>query len=309
MALSWFCRNGHTPMSLDVKTAVLRGKKMFRTVATWPPPEAGEPEDCVWVLEVPVYGLAEAPRKWYEALDEALLSLKMIRSKTEPTLYYCPTYPGQTLHWKQNPIKGIYLVHVDGILGGGSKEVHEKVTDRLKERFPFGDQENGAFKFTGIQIEEVDLGIKMHQKHYCQAMKEIPVDRDRGAEEPLTWKEQTAYRSLQGAEAWTAIRSQPDACGEVSIGASKNQGAQVQDLKELNKVMKYLKSTVETEVFLPRMHPYGDDATLHLRILCLCDAALMNASEGRSQGARIIWLAEDRECQKDPIKVHLLFWE
>lgn len=72
--------------------------------------------------------------------------------------------------------------------------------------------------------------------------------------------------------------------------------------------MKYLKSTVETELFLPRL-PEGNDETLKLRLLVLCDAALMNASEGRSQGARLIWLAEDKDCQKEPIKVHLIFWE
>ena len=78
---------------------------------------------------------------------------------------------------------------------------------QLKTCYPFGEDEKGTFKFTGIQQEQVKNGVMLHQHHYINALKEIPIDRDRSNDEPLAWKEQTAYRSLQGAEAWTAIRS------------------------------------------------------------------------------------------------------
>ncbi len=119
-------------------------------------------------------------------------------------------------------------------------------------------------------------------------MKEVPVGRDREEHSELDWKEQTAYRSLQGAQGWTANRSRPDASFDVSIAGSKNREAQVKDLKEMNKTVKYLKSTNTVQILFPRMQGFGDDLTLKLRWLALCDAALHNREEGRSQGARSI---------------------
>ena len=53
--------------------------KVTRMIATWPPPEAGEDEDTVWVLEVMAYGMAEAPQHWHKSIDHTLVGeLKMI---------------------------------------------------------------------------------------------------------------------------------------------------------------------------------------------------------------------------------------
>ena len=51
-----------------------------RMVATWPPPEAGEPEGTVWVLEVYAYGLAEAPKEWNATIHTFLISMNLARA-------------------------------------------------------------------------------------------------------------------------------------------------------------------------------------------------------------------------------------
>ena len=58
---SWCVRHGYDQFSLDIKTAFLRGEKVQRMIAVWPPAEADEEEDISWIFEVMAYGMAEAP--------------------------------------------------------------------------------------------------------------------------------------------------------------------------------------------------------------------------------------------------------
>jgi hypothetical protein len=151
-------------------------------------------------------------------------------------------------------------------------------------------------------------GIAIHEEAYVKGMKEVANDRDRAGDEPLQWKEQTAYRSWQGALSWSVQRSRPDANCEVNMAASKNIDANLQELRELNKILKYLKSTISTKIFYPMM-PGGSDEEKKFRLLGLSDAALMNAEDGKSQGGCLIWLCEDMDSQNRSIVAHLIHWD
>jgi hypothetical protein len=148
MMVSWCARNGYVPSTLDVKTAFLRGKKISRVVATWPPAEAEEEEGMVWVLEVTCYGLAEAPKAWNERINKTLVTdCDMKKSIMELTLYYLfdPS--------KEGALDGMILVHVDDLLLAGNERFRMTVLVPLKAAYPFGDEKIGDFKFTGIQTQ------------------------------------------------------------------------------------------------------------------------------------------------------------
>ena len=118
---SWCVRNGYQQFTLDIKTAFLRGEKVTRMIATWPPPEAGEDEDTVWVLEVMAYGMAEAPQYWHKSIDTTLVhDLKMEKSRYELVLY-------RWRNQKTGRIEGLLVLHIDDLLGGGSREFHAQV--------------------------------------------------------------------------------------------------------------------------------------------------------------------------------------
>ena len=56
--------------SIDIKRAFLQGNAIDRDVLIRPPDEAET--DKLWHLKKCVYGLADAPRKWYLTLKEKL---------------------------------------------------------------------------------------------------------------------------------------------------------------------------------------------------------------------------------------------
>lgn len=300
---SWCVRHGFEQFTLDIKTAFLRGEKVTRLIATWPPPEAEEEEDVVWVLEVMAYGMAEAPAHWHKSLDNTLVNdLKMQKSKCELVLYM---YRGP----KTNKVVGMLVIHIDDLLGGGDKGFHANVIGPLKKKYPFGSEDWRNFKFTGINCETVENGMRIDQKGYIKTMKEVPIPSDWADTDAMDWKHQTAHRSLQGTEMWVAARTRADSAYEASAGASKNNNGTIGDLRQLNKHPKHLKSTVETHLFFPELGPDGTDDQGKLRWLVLCDSALHNAEEGRSQRGILIWLTLDRSSDEKPVVAHLIYWE
>ena len=60
---------GWVPFCFDISTASLQGRQITRDVFLRPPPEIGEP-GMFMKLNKSIYGLVDAPSKWYEALNE-----------------------------------------------------------------------------------------------------------------------------------------------------------------------------------------------------------------------------------------------
>lgn len=298
---SWCTRTTYKQFCLDIKTAFLRGERVRRMIAMWPPPEAGVPEGTVWILEVYAYGLAEAQKEWNSALDKTIMKLGCRRSTRELVLYY---FKGQ----KTGRTIGVLILHIDDILGGGGTLFYVSVIEPLMKTYPFGEKQEVRFKFTGIGIEEVRGGCTISQKTYIQQLKSVPVDSSRRDEDDLDWYEQTGHRSLQGRESWVCVRTRADGAFEASAGASKNTAGKIADLRQLNRHLKYLKSTAETALVSPGLGEEGQDENQHLRWLVVCEIALLNIGKAKSQQGVLIWLTLDRETDAQPGPGHLLYW-
>ena len=90
---------GWVPHDIDVKTAILQGKELQRTVYLRPPKDLySRKRGTLRKLKKSVYGLGDAPKLWFESLTDHL--------KTTDALW-SPTYP-TFLWWK----------HADGRLRG-----------------------------------------------------------------------------------------------------------------------------------------------------------------------------------------------
>lgn len=199
------------------------------------------------------------------------------------------------------------VIHIDDILGAGNRSFVVKVVEPLLKRFPFGETLKAKFRFTGINMEYTERGLPLDQRHYVESMKEVPVSKESDSSNALDWYGQTGYRSLQGAEGWTANRTRADASYDVSAAATKMRTGTVGDLKELNKTLKYLKSTNQTKIFYPKFPKPAKEQKW--RLLGVCDSSLMNCEDGKSQRGVLIWIAEDRPSSTGPIVAHLIYWE
>ena len=108
MATTYICSQGWNVKSFDISAAFLQGEEIDRKVLLRPPPEA----NCkgLWLLHKSVYGLGDAPRKFYLKIRKELLSMGMEQSKADPALFF-----------KRNNGKtcGVVVAHVDDFYYGG----------------------------------------------------------------------------------------------------------------------------------------------------------------------------------------------
>ena len=75
------------PYSMDVKTAFLQGNSLERPLFVAPPKEAQCPENVIWQLLKPVYGLQDASKKWFLRVKDELESLGFKMCPFEPAMF------------------------------------------------------------------------------------------------------------------------------------------------------------------------------------------------------------------------------
>jgi len=66
-------------------------------------------------------------------------------------------------HYKGN-LSGIFMMHVDDFLWGGSDEFEAIVIFGLRKEFKVENQASGAFKYIGLEIGQTEEGITLHQE-------------------------------------------------------------------------------------------------------------------------------------------------
>ena len=120
----------------DVEGAFLQGEKLTRErgriFASLPRDGAGDiPNDAVIELTKCVYGLMDAPLKWWRSIASTLTQLGMKQSELDSCVFL----------WfdneNQDRLGGILALHVDDMLVGGNKNFQEKVLSQLKIKYPF----------------------------------------------------------------------------------------------------------------------------------------------------------------------------
>ncbi|CAL4174689.1 unnamed protein product, partial [Meganyctiphanes norvegica] len=87
---------------------------------------------------------------------------------SEPAMFYW---------YKGNKLCGIFVMHVDDFLWGGSIEFESSVIGNIKKEFKIGSQEAGAFKYVGLDIKQTNDGIVLGQSSYLETVENIPIER------------------------------------------------------------------------------------------------------------------------------------
>ena len=230
-------------------------------------------------MEIEQSGLADASRKWYLKLKEELIKLG-----GKPT-----ELDGGIFAWhKNNQLIGLTAVCVDDVIWGGSEEFLS-VISRLKEVFKIGAEHSDSFNYLGTTVnQKEDYSITIDQNKYVNDLNLISTDDTdvTNKQKRLNEKETKALRSAIGQLNWLAVISRPEISFLVSHTSSRIKSATVNDIIETNRVIKFVKTTPNF-ISIPRLNINS------LKIVTFSDAIYNNLGDGGSQGAHIIFLADD----------------
>ena len=264
--------------SIDVTRAFLQGEAIERTVYLKPPPEANT--NKLWRLKKCVYGLADAPRKWYLRLTQELKRLGCTQHKIDKGLF---------VYTLQDKLVSVLTCCVDDIAYGSTPVFCDNVLNTLQQTFDIGTFNSTAFKYVGISItQNTDFSISINQINYINTIQIIPISNTRRKEklEPVTESERKQLRCAIGQLNWAAGITRPDISFAVCRWSTQVNSAIVNDLIEANKLIKYIQTETLVITF-----PKLDLDSLHLTLYC--DASFKNLPDGGSQGGHIVFLCDD----------------
>ena len=257
-----------------------------------------------------LYGLHQSGREWNEAFNDWLLKQDFQRCATEPCLYF----------YERDGIIALVLIYVDDVLCATNSEAFKNDLFH-KMNMEYGIKDQGlAHSYLGIQIEQTDTGIKIHQTSYCnEVLKRFGFDqRERVSKIPMEVNAKFSatlhlndqenvtdddnestfnYRSAVGALMYLATSTRPDlafAVGYLSRFVSKPTRKHIGAIK---KVLKYLNGTHTNGIL------YQKPLTTHeskIKIDGYCDSDWGNDPDTRKSvtgfvflvaGGAISWMA------------------
>ena len=102
----------------------------------------------------------------------------------------------------------------------------------LKERFKFGREEEGDFRFVGLHVKQDKNSIVIDQDQYVDSLS-VPtlVGYDKADDQELLSKEdQGEFRTAVGKIGWVAQTSRPDLSYDHLTLSTKLGNASVQDI-------------------------------------------------------------------------------
>ena len=329
LALQYAANCGHTLRHIDLKTAFLQGQAFDkdRDVVCQLPPEAGYPNYMGARMKKCGYGLNDAPRKWWNKIDSALLSYGLVPTRADRccyVLYGANKYnPDQmkthmskgegsspdvaktidtALEYLTDPVcgspaagkvtSGVLCLHVDDLIMAGDEEFQERVVKCLKTHFEVGSEDIDDIEFCGQRIKWIaatptcGAHISVSQSKSIDALEQTNFDASLKDDTPCNPTMHTMFRSVLGQINWLQSRTQFQACYGFSRCASASAAPTIKDVRELNKLVRMIKSC---PVVLKHFPLKGT-----LRLVGYPDASYRNNSDKSSQRGLIVCLAEQR---------------
>eukprot|EP00435_Cladocopium_sp_Y103_P025697 s606_g6.t1 len=306
LALQCISSHRWTARSFDIRTAFLRGSRQDSRVLGMEPPQELRLKMKLQDTEVcellkGAYGLVNAPLLWYGELKNALLSIGFVISPFDPCLFTLPKKnPGK----HESQIHGVLGVHVDDGIGGGDPIFNQAIAT-LEKRFPFGSQRQGSFVFTGIQMkQEINGDIILSQREYIQDIPpiNIPKERRKCTESPVTPQELQELRGLIGSLQYAATNTRPDLSCRLSLIQARITCATINDLIQGNKLLHDAKRFADTNIRIQALDPNK------VRFLSFSDAAFATREKANSQKGCLIMATTDEVDQEKSSQVSPLVW-
>ena len=104
----------------------------------------GVPDDAVILIIGNIFGLNDAPQRWWKKFDAVMSSIGFSRSTLDVCVYSLSSTAGN--------LEGILCVHVDDAICGGTGSLFSKALSNLRHRFPFRKWLVGEGIFLRLQV-------------------------------------------------------------------------------------------------------------------------------------------------------------
>ena len=227
----------------------------------------------------PMYGLNDAPQRWFRKFRDTALSLRWIQSKLDPCVF---------LLWSQDETKprlvGILGVHVDDVLLGGCGKDFEDSINELKKTFPFRKWKYGSGTFCGSELSQCpeSFEITVSQEAFADKLQKPKL---RNRDSPLlevTPEETSSLKSTLGGALWLAKETRPDLAVQVSQGQQMLPKPTLGEARTIGNVVrraKQYKHLVWKILSIPM-----DE----LRLVLHSDAAFANAKKQGTQAGYLV---------------------
>ncbi|CAE7836823.1 GIP [Symbiodinium sp. CCMP2592] len=224
-----------------------------------------DPKDAGMIMKLTkaFYGLVHAPRRWHEAVVEALTRSGWKQLKSDRCIF--------ALYSPDGSLVGIAGVHVDDFLIAGleSSEIYKRAKQDLQNTFRFGkwDSAKGpGFDFAGCHVWQDERGIHMNQEEYVRDwIQEIPLSSTRAQQlnSPATPHEISELRGALGTLSWKASQTGPQFQAAISLKLSEIPFASVRTIVEVNKLVREVRKTAKQRITFPAWnYPWQDIATV-----------------------------------------------
>ena len=286
----------------DVEGAFLQGENYDRETGpifasmpkdTFP----GIPSDAIFQLTKCVYGLMDAPLRWWKCLSGTIRQLGMKQSELDPCIFYW---------FHQQQLAGVIAAHVDDLLLGGNAEFLEQVVKPLKEKYPFKHWKVNQSEFLGRRLtQNNDFSIVIDQQDYANNVRSANISKERRKfkEERLNSQELKQYRNILGAANWLVGSSRPDIAAMTALLQQRINCATIDDLISANKLIAKIKDFSHTKIVIQSI-PFSE-----AMILVASDSSWGNTDDLGNQAGYFTLLAHQDIDKKVWATVSPLRWK
>ena len=256
--MQWVASHKYRLISGDIKTAFLSGNEDVRNIFISPLDDVRQmlnvDHETVLRLRKAVYGLVNAPKKWWDRLKKSLIQHEFTSCALDPCAFVLRM---------NGKIHGVLGVHVDDVIGGGDDRIMTAVRNQIS------------------QMPNREIVFDMEQyKHELEPIEVSKADKTK-PERILNSKERTQFRGVVGSLGWFVDHCCPQLSFQMAELRRKQSSPTVQDLLRLNKVIRTAK-VLESKIKI-RSIPVE-----HLRFMGVHDAAHANLGAGASQQGHLI---------------------
>ena len=222
-------------------------------------------------LRKALYRLKQAPRLWYQDIDQFLHSHDMLQSDSDSNLYYSPTS------------KLLSLLYVDDILlTAPTLGIVEEMKNKFKNHYQMSDL-GPAKRYLGIEIVRHEDYVAIHQQFFIQdLLKRNKMEYCKGVSTPLekntclSWPQYSgnssshalshtsislslstaAYQSLVGSLQWLMMATRPDLAYTASTLGQFNSQPTTESVQAAKRVLRYLQSISDYALHFPTKQFY-----------------------------------------------------
>ncbi|GJV88016.1 retrovirus-related pol polyprotein from transposon TNT 1-94 [Tanacetum coccineum] len=285
---------------MDVKMAFLNGPLKEEVYVAQPEGfvDPDHPEK-VYLLRKALYGLKQAPRAWYDELSNFLMSKGFTKGTIDPTLF--------KIKYGEDIL--LVQIYVDDIIFGSTNPKHSKRFEKLMHsRFEMSLMGEMKF-FLGLQIHQSPKGIFINQAKYAlEILKKHNMDNCHSIGTPLATKpkldvdlsgepvDQSDYRSKIGSLMYLTS-SRPDLVQAVCYCARYQARPTQKHLKEVKRIFKYLKGTINMGLWYPKDSGFELTAFLDVDHAGCLDTRKSTSGGIQFLGDKLVsWMSKKQNC-------------